>query len=73
MSRKNPRSSVTLRLHARFGLALPLENTSGKAECALFPLMLCVVSPDGQLFQMDTALEEPISAIAVILNWKPKP
>jgi serine/threonine protein kinase/Tol biopolymer transport system component len=32
-----------------------------------------VVSPDGKRFLMNTALEEPISPISVILNWKAKP
>ena len=32
-----------------------------------------VVSPDGRRFLMNTALEEPISPISVILNWKAKP
>ena len=32
-----------------------------------------VVSPDGQLFLMNTLIDDIVTPITMILNWKPQP
>ena len=54
------------------GAAVQLFATHVSAISGINVRQECVVSPDGQRFLIDSSLQ-PLSPIAVVLNWKPTP
>jgi hypothetical protein len=44
-----------------------------RGESVVHPGAVRIVSPDGQRFLMNMAIEEVAAPITVILNWKAKP